>query len=185
MKNKRNCVLQLKKKKGLLCFLNTSKTTVSKRILHSSCQCSRGNLEFIWTFSCSRIPVVKKPSTCKDNLSEKGKIKLFSTLGLKFQSYWDINSRSVLLYEKNLAHQHGRSNTNCKREGKAGKGFSPSSPTCLCSNSPGQKDRFTVSFILAACAVYKSLSTQQLKSRKQTTKQQKKQPIILLPILKL
>lgn len=149
-----------------MCFLNTSETTVSKCIFHSSCQCSRGNLEFIWTFSCSRIPVVKKPSTCKDNLSEKGKIKLFSTLGLKFQSYWDIDSRSVLLYEKNSAHQHGRSNTNCKREGKAGKGFS-SSPTCLCSNSPGQKDRFTVS-ILAARAVHKSLSTQQLKSRKQT-----------------
>lgn len=158
--------LTIKKKKGLLCFLNTSETTVSKCIFHSSCQCSRGNLEFIWTFSCSRIPVVKKPSTCKDNLSEKGKIKLFSTLGLKFQSYWDIDSRSVLLYEKNSAHQHGRSNTNCKREGKAGKGFS-SSTTCLCSNSPGQMDRFTVS-ILAARAVYKSLSTQQLKSRKQT-----------------
>lgn len=88
----------------------------------------KSKLEFTWTFSCSRIPLVRKPSTFKYNLSGKGKIKPFSTLGLKFRSYWDINSRSMLLYENHLAHRYGRSNTKCKREGKAGKGFSPSPP---------------------------------------------------------
>lgn len=78
-------------------------------------------------FSCSRIPLVRKLRTFKYNLSGKEKIKPFSTLGLKFRSYWDINSRYIF-YENNAARCYGRSNTKCKREGKAGKGFSPSSP---------------------------------------------------------
>jgi len=84
----------------------------------------------------------------------------------------------MLLYENILAYYSERSNAWCTTEGKAGKGFSPSSPN-LSVHATAQHIRtvFTVSFVLAARAVCTSLSTQQPKHSKKTC--------LLFPIFKL